>query len=89
MERDATCRNDGIRINEECNPDYRLALVSALAETAEVFVTITELSVRGGISEMATKTASKTDTPYKGYLERISEAFKSQTCGVLCSIQAR
>jgi hypothetical protein len=67
--------------------DYRLALLSALAETADIFVTITQLSVRKQIADAAAESARGANSPFKVYLERVSVAFRDQSCGVLCSMQ--
>ena len=73
--------------DEQYKPDYRLALLSALAETADVFVTITQLSVRKQMADAAAESARRANPPYKAHLERVSVIFRDQSCGILCSIQ--
>jgi hypothetical protein len=73
--------------NEQFNPDFRLAVASAMVETVDTYVSITQLPSRAEISKTAAAAARKTASPYREYLQRISEAFKDQTCEILCSMQ--
>lgn len=66
--------------------DYRLALVSALAETSSTLMMLTQLPVREQISVLADDVLRKSEMPYIEYLEEVIVALSDKSCDMLCSL---
>lgn len=65
--------------------DYRIALLSALAETSVAFASVLELPVRKQIRDAMTFAAASTTGQYKLYLDRIADALSDERCDGLCA----
>jgi hypothetical protein len=67
--------------------DYRSALLSVLAETAEAYASVMKLPERKKIAEAMGSAALSGDERYKPYLILIARAFRSEECSAICKIQ--
>lgn len=65
---------------------YRLALATALDESAGEFVKLTQVPARKPIADGAAQVAVSMPSPYKEHLQSIASAFGNQACGALCSV---
>ncbi|MEQ1513889.1 MAG: hypothetical protein ABL934_14570 [Lysobacteraceae bacterium] len=67
--------------------DYRRAMLSVLAETAEAYASIMPLPERRKIAETAGSAALSGDDRYQAYLVSIERAFRSEECTTICKIE--
>ncbi|TXH70925.1 MAG: hypothetical protein E6Q88_08130 [Lysobacteraceae bacterium] len=67
--------------------DYRLAILSTLAETAETFATVMPPGERKAIARSARATAARVDKRYEKDLQKIASAFDREVCETLCAIE--
>jgi hypothetical protein len=67
--------------------DYRSAMLSVLAETAEAYASVMKLPERKKISDAIGPAALSADERYKPYLILIARAFRSEECSAICEIQ--
>ena len=66
--------------------DYRIAVLTSLAETAAPFASIVEVPTRRKMQEAVLDAASKATGEQKLYLTRIATAFGDEKCDGLCAI---
>lgn len=66
---------------------YRIAVVSALAETAETYASAVPLSGRKLLADAAARSATSGDVRFDAYATQIMRAFRSETCATLCMVE--
>jgi hypothetical protein len=66
--------------------DYRNAVLTSLAETADAFASIVEVPARRKMQEAMLEAAAKATGEQKLYLTRIATAFGGEQCDGLCAI---
>lgn len=67
--------------------DYRDALLSALADSAEAYASVMPLSERTRIADAVAAAASSGNRRFDAYIARIERAFRSEACSAICAIE--